>query len=83
MITKFIFDLLLFVPNLLLENMPTFSVEINEGVFDGLKHLFACIGFFPILQLMPILIAILSLRGARVLWALIIRIKSFIPTMGA
>ena len=82
MITNLILDLLFYVPNLLLENIPNFELSIPEGVFNGLSHICAFIGWFPIRQILPILGASIVLSFNRAVWALIIRIKSFIPTMG-
>ena len=83
MITKLLLEIFLYVPNLLLESLPSFEVAIPDGVFDGLRTLFAVIGWFPLAQLLPILGVSIALSSARMVWARVIRIKSFIPTMGA
>lgn len=52
--------------------------------FEGLNNLLSCIGFvLPVAALSPILVTSLVFRFGHVAWAMIIRIKSFIPTMGA
>lgn len=83
MISKLLLDILMFVPNLILESLPEFSISLPNGVFSGLKTLCAFISWFPISELMPIVITSVSLQAFRNVWALLIRVKSFIPTMGA
>lgn len=82
MITDALLDILLFLPNLLLDGLDVLSLVIPEGVFDGLAKIFAFIGWFPIKQLLPILVMSISVATFKITWALLIRIKSFIPTMG-
>ena len=84
MITDLIINLLLKIPLMLLELLPDIDVSLPENVFDGINTFFANVGYaLPVLQLMPILIISNALMLFRVAWALVIRIKSFIPTMGA
>ena len=62
----------------------SFTFEISADVFNGLYTLFANIGYiFPIAGLFPIFVVTFTLKGLQISWALLIRIKSFIPTMGA
>lgn len=82
MITDAILFFILSTPNNLLDLLPTFSVTIPEGVFDGLSKLFAFVGWFPIAKILPILVCSIALSIGRIVWACIIRVKSFIPTMG-
>lgn len=83
MITDAILTWFLVLPNLLIESLPVVSISIPDNVFDGLDKLCAFLGWFPIAQLMPILYYSITLSLFQAAWALIIRIKSFIPTMGA
>lgn len=84
MITESILNTLAFIPNLLLENMSTISLTIPDNIFEGLNSIFNCLGFlFPISGLLIILGTSFSIKSIQIVWAIIIRIKSFIPTMGA
>jgi len=84
MITDFLLNLVVSVPMMLLDAMGDFSIAIPAGVFDGLFIVLANVAFFvPIGGLMPILQISFSIKGTQILWALLIRVKSFIPTMGA
>lgn len=84
MITDLIINLLLKTPLMLLDLLPDIDVSLPDNVFDGVNTFFANVAYaLPVLQLMPILIISNALMLFRVAWALVIRIKSFIPTMGA
>lgn len=84
MITEGILNILAFIPNLLLDNISSISLSIPDNIFEGLNSIFNCLGFlFPISGLLIILGTSFSIKGFQIIWALIIRIKSFIPTMGA
>ncbi len=66
-----------------ISQLPTINFDIPDNVLDGLQYL-AYIGYFvPITELMPILVISVSLSVFHITWAIILRIKSFIPTMGA
>lgn len=83
---KFIEFLLLPVDLLikLLPDMSSLSNKIPAGVLDSLGDLFGAIGYIvPWKGLLPIFGISLALLSSRIIWALIIRVKSFIPTMGA
>lgn len=84
MITEGILNILAFIPNLLLDNISSISLSIPDNIFEGLNSIFNCLGFlFPISGLLIILGTSFAIKGFQIIWALIIRIKSFIPTMGA
>jgi len=84
MITEFILNLLCFLPNSLLDNLENVSIEIPADIFEGLNSIFSCLGFmFPIAGLMLILLVSFSIKAFQIIWALVIRIKSFIPSMGS
>lgn len=84
MITEGILNILAFVPNLLLDNMEGVSLSIPDNIFDGLNSIFNCLGFlFPISGLLIILGISFSIKTFQIIWSIILRIKSFIPTMGA
>lgn len=84
MITESILNILAFIPNLLLDNMNSISLSIPDNIFSGLDSIFNCLGFlFPISGLLVILGISFSIKSFQIIWAIILRIKSFIPTMGA
>lgn len=84
MITEAILNLLTALPMLLLGNMEPVSLEIPAVVFDPLLDVIKALGsVVPVKALLPILIIDGTITTANILWTSIIRIKSFIPTMGA
>lgn len=84
MITE-VFILLLFKPLLVaLDNLPAIEVTIPDDAFQNLKSSMQTLGYIlPIEGLLPILVTKISVKVARVVMAVVIRVKSFIPTMGA
>lgn len=84
MITDMILKVLLLLPNLLLDSVNAVSISIPDGVFNSIDSIFGCLGFIcPLAALLPILAIDISLSLFQIGWAIVIRIKSFIPTMGA
>jgi len=84
MITDFIFSVLTAPLHLLLNLLPAVSIAIPNNVFTGFNSILGMLGFiFPVAGLLPILAISLSIKGFHIIWALIIRVKSFIPTMGS
>lgn len=84
MVLKLLFQLILALPKALINSFPTFSFVIPDNIFDVLVSMFSSVGYFlPVNELLPILILSLALDVFRVVWAIIIRLKSFIPTMGS
>lgn len=84
MITEALINVFLFLPKLLLQALPDIDISIPKDVFDTLQNfLFNLEYIFPIVELLPILVISISLSLFKIAWALVIRIKSFIPTMGA
>ena len=83
MITELILKFLLLPITNILNILPDFSLSIPDNILDGLSSIFSCLGFiFPIKGLLPILAFSLSIKFFHIIWALILRIKSFIPTEG-
>lgn len=83
MITEAILNILAFVPNLLLDGMQGLSITLPDNIFNGLNSIFGCLGFiFPISGLLVILGISFAIKNFQIIWAIILRIKSFIPTMG-
>lgn len=61
----------------------TFTFTIPVGVFNGLVTLAKDLGYlFPISAIVPIIGIKLGLRILSFSWSVILKIKSFIPTMG-
>lgn len=84
MITEGILNILAFIPNTLLDSMNTISLSIPDNIFSGLDSIFNCLGFlFPIGGLLIILTLSFTIKSFQIIWSIILRIKSFIPTMGA
>lgn len=84
MITEGILNILAFIPNSLLNSMSGISISIPDNVFNGLDSIFNCLGFvFPIKGLLVILGISISIKTFQIIWSIVLRIKSFIPTMGA
>jgi hypothetical protein len=84
MILELIFGLLLFIPNLLLSLLPTISLELPANIVAGITPVFGAIAFFfPIAALLPIIIMSVALDSFKIIVAIVIRIKSFIPGMGS
>lgn len=75
---------LLTLPVLLLfDGLSALEFTIPVGVFNGLSILAKDLGYiFPISSLLPIIVIKFSLRGFSVFWTILLKIKSFIPTMG-
>jgi hypothetical protein len=70
--------------NLIISQLPTISVELPYNVLSTVSGIFGTLSyFFPIMELLPILVLNLAMDSFRIIMALIVRVKSFIPTMGA
>lgn len=84
MITDFIINVFCAIPNLLLDNIEVITLEIPENIFNGFDSILNLLGFmFPVSGLLPILIISFSIKSFQLIWSLVLRIKSFIPTMGS
>ena len=83
MITESILNAFMFIPALAISLLPTIPAIIPDTVFDNVNSIFYGIGYvFPIVALLPIFAISLSVDLFRVVFALIVRIKSFIPNLG-
>jgi hypothetical protein len=83
MITEAILTVFLAIPKFIISVLPTVSVELPENVFDGLKGILNVVGYLiPIAALIPIIIVSFGMDCFKVVMALVVRIKSFIPGMG-
>jgi len=84
MIADILLGVLLALPNMLLDTLGALSLSIPTGFVSGLSSIFGSINYFvPITQLMPILVIEFAVVGFKIIWAIVVRVKSFIPTMGS
>lgn len=83
MITDTIINIFLSLPRNLLALLPDVNFELPEVAFQELFDIISSLTWaLPVVALMPILVISFMLQGFKIAWALLIRIKSFIPTMG-
>ena len=62
---------------------PAVMLTIPDDAFDTVKSGMQSLGYIlPIKWLLPIIVTKMSVKAARVVMAIIVRVKSFIPTMG-
>lgn len=84
MITDFILNILFFIPYSMVRTMPEVNISIPDNVFNGIETFVCNVAYvFPIKMLLPIIFISVSVDVFNITWSLIIRIKSFIPSMGA
>lgn len=84
MIIVALWDVLLFVPNALLDMISPIDFVIPSGVFSFFHDFVITLGYvFPLGGLLPIVIASGVLEASKIAMAIIVRLKSFIPTMGS
>jgi hypothetical protein len=83
MITEAILNVFMVIPNIIIALLPEVKAVIPDGVFDGVNNVLYGIGYvLPMYALVPIFVISFALDGFKVVMALVVRIKSFIPTMG-
>lgn len=83
MITETLINTLLQPIIVLLANMETLSINIPRGVENGIVSLTSGLAYiFPMKSIIPIIGIRLGIQMFHISWSLILRIKSFIPTMG-
>lgn len=83
MITETILYFLFGFPLELLNSLPDIKFEIPDVAFQEFYDIISSLTWaLPVVALMPILVISFALQGFKIAWALILRIKSFIPTMG-
>lgn len=86
MITDAIINAILFLPTLLLTGLDAldFNFSLPAGVYDTLYNISKGVGYvLPLPFLLSISAIKLGIHSFRLIWSVILRIKSFIPTMGA
>ena len=66
------------------EYFPTISFDFLPGLFDVLSDAVFVVHFFiPLVGLLPLILFSIFLDFTKMIIAAVVRIKSFIPTMGA
>lgn len=83
MITEKIIEILLLPLITLINQLPTLELTINADLSVFIDYLSFSNKVFPIVEVMPILLfKFFVIPTFGIVWSLILRIKSFIPTMG-
>jgi len=83
MIIEAILGVFLLIPKAILSLLPEIDVRIPDNVFGGLDNILSGIGYvLPIKGLLPILVISLAMSLFKIPMAILVRVKSFIPTMG-
>lgn len=84
MIVDFLLEQLTAFPMFLIGMLPDVNIAIPDNVFNWLFDVANAVGYLlPIKGLLGILTLSLSIKGVQIAWAILLRVKSFIPTMGA
>lgn len=84
MITDLLISALSAVPLMLLSLLPDIPINIPDGVFEWLHNVCSMVAYLlPVKALIPIFAIMLSVNGFKIAWAIVLRVKSFIPTMGS
>lgn len=73
------------LPNFLLNSITSVGeLVIPDGTFDWWYNIFSTLSYvFPIYALIPIISISFGIKFLQIVWVLAIRVKSWIPTMGA
>lgn len=85
MITEAILNFLFYLPYSILQavSVADVTISIENNTFEIIKDLTCGVAYVvPVARLMPIFLTRIGLMIFKVSWAIIIRVKSFIPTMG-
>jgi hypothetical protein len=83
MITEAILNVFMVIPLIAITLLPSIPAMIPQGVFDGANNVLYGIGYvLPMKGLLPIFVISFAIDGFRVVMAMVVRIKSFIPAMG-
>lgn len=86
MITDLIINVFLFLPTALLQGLSAldFSFSFPDNIYYTLYNLSKGVAFvLPLKFLISISAVRIAIHSFRFIWSLVLRIKSFIPTMGA
>ena len=84
MITDSLLNIFVDFVNSLIDMLPTVAYNLPPGILDTSEMLFSNIGYvMPMSGLMPLFVFLIALNNFKLILAIIVRIKSFIPTMGS
>ena len=84
MITDALLSVLTAIPMGLISLLPEVDFEIPQGALNWIYDIANAVGYLlPVKSLAGILIVAFSIKAFQIVWALLLRVKSFIPTMGA
>ena len=83
MIVEAILNLFIGLAFLILNLIPTLEFAIDENILNGASQIFQGLGsILPIPQLLPIFLIWFTVANFSIIWTIILKIKSFIPSMG-
>ncbi len=83
MITSTILNFFIYLFNGILSVLPSINLEIPENIVNTICDFCSAAAYFlPIKALAPIIGFSLGFLLFRFVWAIVLRVKSFIPTMG-
>ena len=83
MITESIIDMFLLLPSLIISALPPLDISIPSNLFDTVTSVFYGLGYvLPLVGLAPIVGMELAISFFKIVIAIVLRVKSFIPTMG-
>lgn len=88
MITEYLLDAVLYLPNQILDRLEPVSIDIDTlntltNISDVATSIYNVVSYVvPVPVVLFVLGSIMSLKMARIGIALMRRIKSFVPTMG-
>jgi hypothetical protein len=83
MIIEKIVEVFLGIAEWLLNFLPDLNFELPVGFMEIIGNIFYGVNYFvPLNQVLPILVISFGITGFRIVWATVLRIKSFIPAMG-
>ena len=85
MIVETLISILLFIPKALMDNLSSVgAIAIPDSAFNWWDNTINMLTYvFPVYAVLPILVISFSIKAFQIAWAIVLRVKSFIPTMGA
>ena len=68
----------------IMDLLPPMSINVDDVSFGNVLNFLRLINFIiPVSEIVRILGIILGIKSIQIIWAVLLRVKSFIPTMGA
>ncbi len=68
----------------IMDMLPPMSINIDDVSFSQILNFLRLINFIiPVSEMVRILGIIIGIKSLQIMWAVVLRVKSFIPTMGA